>query len=150
MTTARVKKLLHSFTGGSSDGETPVGDLVSLNGTLYGATSFGGTCRQGTVYSISTIGTEKLLHSFCGSDGWEPAAGLIDVNGMLYGTTLYGGDSESCGTVYRLSTNGTEKVLYRFKGGTELTRTQQHALRHGLLRWLGGRWNPLRRRPEWG
>ena len=59
------------------------------------------TC--GTVFSITTGGTEKVLHSFGkGTDGSNPYAGLIDVNGTLYGTTVYGGAYDYYGTVFSL------------------------------------------------
>ena len=121
--------VLHSFAGSefssSSDGAQPAAGLIDVNGTLYGTTYAGGahlcggvTC--GTVFSITTSGTEKVLHSFdySATDGALPYAGLIDVNGALYGTTLQGGAHQcgglTCGTVFSITTSGTEKVLYSF------------------------------------
>jgi uncharacterized repeat protein (TIGR03803 family) len=94
-----------------------------VNGTLYGTTQFGGaydcheiTCGAGTVFSITTDGTEKVLHSFGeGTDGNDPAAGLTDVSARLYGTTTSGGmyGAEICGgrTVFSVATSGKGKVL---------------------------------------
>src|SRR6202042_1810578 len=91
----------------------PEGDLTNVNGTLYGTTAFGGTCTAGTVYSISTTGTEKVLHSFCGSSyGNNPTSGLINVNGTLYGTE----GQDNSGDIYSISTSGKYKVLYVFQG----------------------------------
>ena len=121
--------VLHSFGGSefssSGDGAQPAAGLIDVNGTLYGTTYAGGahvcggvTC--GTVFSITTSGTEKVLHSFdfSATDGALPYAGLIDVNGTLYGTTLQGGAHQcgglTCGTVFSITTSGTEKVLYSF------------------------------------
>ena len=80
----------------------------------------------GTAYSVTTTGTEQVIHRFTGGDGRAPAAGLIDVNGTLYGTTVAGGGSscvallglefQGCGIIYSLSTTGAENVLFRFKG----------------------------------
>jgi len=93
---------------------------------LYGTTSAGGHphCGYGdgcgTIYSLSTTGTETVLHRFAGgSDGWDPFAGLLDVNGTLYGTTRYGGGSGcaeyfGCGTIYATSADGHEKVVFAF------------------------------------
>ncbi len=68
--------------------------MIDVNGTLYGTTLRGGAYGRrgdGTVFSITTSGTEKVLHSFGkGSDGVDPEAGLIDVKGTLYGTTSEG------------------------------------------------------------
>jgi uncharacterized repeat protein (TIGR03803 family) len=134
LSTSGAYKLIYSFAGGT-DGYQPIGDLLDVKGTLYGITSSGGSssCSYGdgcgTVYSITTSGQEKVLHSFQGPpDGAIPAEGLIDVKGLLYGTTNFGGIAPGstkgdcqffgCGTLYSVSTSGTEKVLYRFRGGS--------------------------------
>jgi uncharacterized repeat protein (TIGR03803 family) len=118
------EKVLHSFKGGL-DGANPQAGLIDVNGTLYGTTSQGGGrsgCLGygcGTVFRLSTTGSERVLHGFTGgSDGADPEAGLIDVNGKLYGTTG-GGGSSSSGTVYSVTTNGVENVLYSFAGGSD-------------------------------
>ncbi|MBV9719757.1 MAG: hypothetical protein JOZ77_10580 [Candidatus Eremiobacteraeota bacterium] len=111
--------VLHRFGVGSnaaSDGVNPVGTLIAVKSLLYGATIVGGKCGSGSVYSISTSGTETLLHSFCGSDGIQPLAGLVNVNGTLYGTTEYGVSSENYGTVYSVATSGTFKIVHNFTG----------------------------------
>lgn len=137
------ERVLHSF-GGGSDGAQPESGLIDVNGTLYGTTLNGGNATSpecfpggcGTVYTISTKGVEKLLHSFAGgSDGAFPRAGLIDVKGTLYGTTSGGGGTGcslppearqprnsfvlGCGTVYTISRNGVERVLHSFAGGAD-------------------------------
>jgi uncharacterized repeat protein (TIGR03803 family) len=87
--------VLHSF-GNGADGAFPFAGLINVNGTLYGTTAGGGgtDCHSGcgTVFGITTAGTEKVLHSFgIGSDGVAPSAGLIDAKGTRYGTTYLGG-----------------------------------------------------------
>lgn len=114
-------QVLHSF-GSGTDGQNSFGRLLNVNGTLYGVTPAGGTANRkydgdGTVFSISRSGTEKVLHSF-GSDrhdGFSPydESGLIDVNGKLYGTTLAGGKYGG-GTVFSITLGGFERVLYSF------------------------------------
>ena len=119
--------MLYSFKGGVSDGAQPGGPLIAVNGALYGTTVRGGGtgCGSegcGTVYSISTSGSEKMLYAFKGgSDGAYPSTGLVDVNGTLYGTTPVGGSNincvgqdTGCGTVYSVSMGGSETVLYSF------------------------------------
>ncbi|MFY9665923.1 MAG: choice-of-anchor tandem repeat GloVer-containing protein [Candidatus Cybelea sp.] len=98
--------------------------MVDVNGTLYGTTIAGGSFDNGTVYSITTTGTEKVLYSFGNSpDGARPSGDLIDVSGSLYGTTTAGGNvgcasgAMGCGIVYSVTTAGEEKVLYRFGPG---------------------------------
>jgi uncharacterized repeat protein (TIGR03803 family) len=127
ITTTGKEKVLHSFGGRSQDGTEPAAALIDVNGTLYGTTSYGGMNDDGTVFSIMTTGTEKVLYSFGGAskDGKYPAAGLIDVNGMLYGMTGSGGSGctkssgSGCGTVFSITTRGAEKVLYRFRAGSD-------------------------------
>lgn len=122
VSTTGKETMLHSFDH-TGDGYAPVAGLIDVNGTLYGTTSSGsgsGSCAFcGTVYSISTSGSETVLHTFgTGSDGSYPLAGLIDVKGTLYGTTDAGGSS-GYGTVYSITTTGTEKVLHSFGGSPD-------------------------------
>jgi uncharacterized repeat protein (TIGR03803 family) len=113
-------KSLYSF-GKGSDSQQPKAALIDVNGTFYGTTYGGGVYSNGTVFSVSTTGTEQVLYSFQGgNDGANPSASLLAVKGLLYGTTEYGGipSSGGCnaGTVFRISTLGAEKILYRFYG----------------------------------
>lgn len=101
-----TEKVLHSF-GSGDDGSGPYASLTDLNGTLYGTTFLGGRygCFRsgcGTVYSISTDGTEKVLFSFYGPDGEKPQGGLLHHNGKLYGTAAEGG-TYGLGTVYEFT-----------------------------------------------
>lgn len=114
ISTSGSEKVLYSFTGGT-DGEHPVAGLINVNGTLYGTTVNGGgsgctgSSRDcGTLFSISTSGAEKVLHSFSyDPDGTKPMMRLLNVNGMLYGTTASGGrgcpKSGSCGVVFAVT-----------------------------------------------
>jgi uncharacterized repeat protein (TIGR03803 family) len=106
-------KVGYSF-GAPPDGNEPLASLIDVGGVLYGKTREGGshTCYDptssfhfscGTVFSITTGGTEKVLHSFSDRpDGAQPLAGLIDVKGKLYGTTAQGG-TYGYGTVFALT-----------------------------------------------
>jgi uncharacterized repeat protein (TIGR03803 family) len=120
-TTGAHERVLYSFRGNGSYVGGPVAGLTNLNGTLYGTTAGDGLYDGGTVFSISTIGTNyRVLHNFGnGFDGAQPRAALIAVNGRLYGTTYQGGaacGSGGCGTVFRISTSGNERVMYSFRG----------------------------------
>jgi uncharacterized repeat protein (TIGR03803 family) len=119
--TVGAKRVLHRFGSGSyaNDGVNPVGYLTVVKSLLYGATIVGGKCGSGSVYSISTTGTETLLHSFCGSDGIQPLTGLVSVNGTLYGTTQYGPSGSNWGTVYSVTTSGAFKTLHTFIGAPD-------------------------------
>jgi uncharacterized repeat protein (TIGR03803 family) len=76
-----------------------------VKGVLYGTTAEGGTSGYGgTIFEISTSGTESVLHSFgTGTDGSDPKSRLIDVNNTLYGTTYNGGGANNAGTVFKIS-----------------------------------------------
>jgi uncharacterized repeat protein (TIGR03803 family) len=94
-----------------------VAGLINVKGTLYGTTFLGGANGDGTVFKLTTSGTETVLHNFpTGSrDGYFLYAGLLNVKGTLYSTT-YAGGASSFGTVFSITTSGAETVLYSFKG----------------------------------
>jgi uncharacterized repeat protein (TIGR03803 family) len=115
-------RVLYSFHRSGNDGEIPYAGLIDVKGMLYGTTTSGGTYGDGAVFSISTAGTEHVLHSFGGlPDGALPYAGLIDAKGTLYGTTFRGGTygKYGYGTVFSISTAGTEHVLHNFGSGSD-------------------------------
>ncbi len=129
-----AEKVIYSFNVNASplDGVYPVGDLVVVNGALYGTTLNGGSSNHGTIFKISPSGVEHVLHEFKGKpDGSTPYAGLINVNGTLYGTTEVGGASDH-GTVFKVSTSGAEHVVYSFKG------TPDGSIPYGRLLSLNG------------
>lgn len=127
MSTSGAERVLYNFRG-NRHGIYPVGNLVAVNGTLYGTTASGGdrtACSGdgcGTVFSISTSGVERMLYKFKGPpyDG-EPAYssnGLVAFNNVLYGTTTDGGTS-GLGTVYAVTLSGKETILHNFTGGPD-------------------------------
>ena len=128
--------VLYSFAGGTSDGADPKAGLtLDSNGNLYGTTYLGGTEGDGTVFELSTNGTETILWNFTGrADGANPFGGVIrDANGVLYGTAENGGSHSlyamggplpdthyGCcqGTAYSLSGSNLT-VLYTFTGNKD-------------------------------
>jgi hypothetical protein len=131
---AWTETVIYNFQG-NKDGQLPIGDLVfDKQGSLYGATQFGGgygSCNSpfdqhcGTVFELSPPKTkggewkEKVLYSFkSGKDGANPNGGLVfDSKGVIYGTTYFGGNETGecsggvggtgCGTVFALQPPGT-------------------------------------------
>src|SRR5262249_13429685 len=102
--------VLYTFTGGSSDGANPNGDLVlDSSGNLYGTTSHGGTADVGTLFKLDPDGVETLLHDFTnGAGGGSPKSGVIlDAAGNLYGSASTGGDpscvSNGCGVIFKIA-----------------------------------------------
>jgi uncharacterized repeat protein (TIGR03803 family) len=123
---AATEQVLWSFGDKKPDGRYPTGGLISVNGTLYGTTDYGGEgshhreCQQkttcGIVFSLDPeTGMEKVQWLFGnGADGSNPEAGLISLEGMLYGTTTHGGQSHY-GTAFSLNPGtGAETVVYSF------------------------------------
>jgi|HubBroStandDraft_5_1064220.scaffolds.fasta_scaffold00002_84 uncharacterized repeat protein (TIGR03803 family) len=116
VTASGEERVLYSFKGIHGDGANPMASLINVNGMLYGTTRDGGAHNNGTVFSVTTAGLERVLHSFKGgSDGAHPYAELANLNGKLYGTTHSGG-SYSYGTVFSITTSGAESVLHSFSG----------------------------------
>lgn len=116
--------MLYASKGSPSyDGSNPTAGLTDVNGILYGTTAYAGNgglgAPYGTVFSVTTGGAEKVLHTFTYGDGENPSYGnLRDINGTLYGTTPSGGTT-GFGTVFKITTTGSEKVLYSFKSGLD-------------------------------
>jgi uncharacterized repeat protein (TIGR03803 family) len=119
---------LYAFAGGN-DGSSPGGRVsIARDGTLYGATEFGGGCDSngcGTVYRLVPPAspprtaqyrwTETVLYRFNYSVGRIPSGDItFDHSGNIYGTTQQGGTNGD-GVVYELSPSPggwTETTLY--------------------------------------
>lgn len=121
--------VLFRFDDGA-DGGLPLGNLLLVDGALYGTTAAGGTgpCTQsgnpivgcGTIFKL--VGRkETVLHSFLGPDGSSPQSNVVrDSAGNLYATAVQGGLFTTncyfgCGTVVKLEPNGTETILHAFQ-----------------------------------
>lgn len=127
-----TETVLYNFTDQNGDGSGLYWiDLISdAAGNIYGATSFGGTNGNGTVWELvyskaKKTYSESILYEFGvsgGGDGNNPYGGLaMDSKGNLYGTTLNGGSS-GIGAVYEVAKNGKnwkETILHNFVGGSD-------------------------------
>ncbi len=137
---------LYAF-GGGSDGKTPfTGVVFASNGSLYGATQYGGipSCDPidggcGTIYGLTPAAhfspnlfapwAETVLYRFVGgSSGKYPSGIILDQSGNIYGTAGDGGAAGcppigSCGTVVELTSSEggawTESTIYTFTGGAD-------------------------------
>ncbi len=115
VTTSGTLTVLHSFTGGKTDGANPTGGLtLGTDGNFYGTTQMGGTDLQGTVFKMTTTGTITLLHSFDsvtdGSFPWGPP--IEGTDGNFYGTASGGKGVD--GLVYKITSSGTYSTIYTF------------------------------------
>jgi len=104
---------LHSFA--ASDGSDPYGRLVlASNGSLYGATTAGGSSNLGTVFKVTASGTLTSLASFNGTNGMQPLSSPVQAsNGNFYGATS-GGGANGHGTLFQMTAAGTITTLYNF------------------------------------
>jgi uncharacterized repeat protein (TIGR03803 family) len=121
--------VVHNFSG-APDGQKPSGALArDSSGNVYGTTYYGGTCGEapgcGTVFKLTTTGTESIVYSFPfeTGDADYPASGVtIDTAGNLYGAA--NGGAYNKGSIFKIDTKtGEESVLYSFGGS--LTDGQQ-------------------------
>ena len=133
LTTSGKERVLFRFGEFGPSPMQPSASLIDNHGTLYSTTNFGGASNLGTVFSISTSGKERVLHSFgrpYRSDGQIPASALVAVSGTLYGTTYQGGSygrgnhcgSAPCpgdGTAFSISPTGQERALHSFGSGSD-------------------------------
>lgn len=113
--------LLHEF-GNGNDGRNLYAPLTRVGSKLYGATMFGGSHGNGTLFSMNTDGSHyTTLHSFAGkpNDGSWAFGELTPIGGVLYGTTLLGGQSDK-GTVFAIYPDGSGfVVLHSFAGAPD-------------------------------
>jgi uncharacterized repeat protein (TIGR03803 family) len=114
-----VYKVLHSFTGGATDGAQPTAAVVPESATsALGTAQFGGNSGFGTVFRMTDKGVITVLHSFNGVDGRIPQYGLTKgPDGAYYGVTNFGGDYDT-GTVYRIDSQGTFRTVVSFQSAT--------------------------------
>jgi len=117
---------IFSFSGGTTNGAAPEGNMVlGPDGSFYGTTEGGGTTNgYGTIFKLTTSGVLTTLVTFNGTNGLNPLAGLtLAPDGNFYGTTEYGGTNFGIsgvsgglggGTVFRLTTNGVLTTLATF------------------------------------
>ena len=116
--------LLYSF--GGNRGESPE-DLTVANPRstpfLYGITFNGGTSDDGTIFSLKTDGSERVLYDFSGGqNGAGPSGALTHMNGTFYGVTAYTEVTEGQaggGTVFAFNRPDQVHALYVFQGSPD-------------------------------
>jgi uncharacterized repeat protein (TIGR03803 family) len=133
---AQSFRVLVNFDG--SDGFGPVAGVVQgLDGSLFGATSVGGSNGSeclglgcGIIFKVTLGGTLTTVYNFCSqthcTDGNAPVAGVtLGTDGNFYGITESGGTNnnaelcpytylDGCGTVFKVTPTGALTTLYNF------------------------------------
>lgn len=116
---------VHQFSGNTSQGAQPLGDLTFFGGNFYGATYAGGASNLGTIFRMSPSGGQTPLVELTGIGGAKPGSHphspVLHADGNFYGVNFSGGAGD-VGTAYRLAPDGTYTVLVQFSsaanGGT--------------------------------
>lgn len=123
ITSTGTYTVLHSLNNANGDGQSPNSSLVQgTDSKLYGVTAQGPSGVNGTIFSITTTGTFKLLHTFSGTDGANPSTPLIqNTNGVFYGATSGGGSATvcngGCGVIYSLNTGAKAFITLQSTSG---------------------------------
>ena len=125
-----TEQLLYSFEN-ADDGGTPMGALVEYGGLLYGTAATGGSHANGTIFQVSSNGSNLCaFHTFgVQDDGKAPQAGLTldstSGSGVLYGTTSSGGPPKlDHGIVFSVNPGSCGPTnnygdLHNFAGGSD-------------------------------
>jgi len=125
-------KILHRFTGLTSDGAYPYGNLLVYGDKFYGLTEGGGSGNgNGTLFRMNMDGSGfQVLYSFTGlsNSGWRPDGSLLLIGSKFYGLT-FGGGSSGNGVVFSINPDGSNfQVLHSFAGGTSDGRYPEGSL----------------------
>ncbi|MHC9538876.1 MAG: choice-of-anchor tandem repeat GloVer-containing protein [Vulcanimicrobiota bacterium] len=125
---------MHAFTGAPGDGASPEhGNVLLINGRLYGTATKGGENDDGAIWTMRTDGTDyKLLYSFKGStDGSCPLGSLMydSSSSTFYG--LNSGKNGGGSALYSLTMSGVFTILHNFD--SSLTCIDNVILLNGYL-----------------
>jgi uncharacterized protein (TIGR03437 family) len=135
--------VLYNFPvgGGYFGAIGPQSLLQGADGSLYGATAYGGTNNSGSIYRITTSGAFTTLYSF--PTGSKP--GTITLaqakNGTLYGVTSGGGTSNA-GTAFILTLSGSSGGTYECSNATPpvITSVDSASAYGGYSYFASGSW----------
>jgi len=117
LTPSGTLSVVHYFTE-TPDGANPTALMQGSDGNLYGVTQFGGANgdNEGTIYKMTTSGTETILHSVNSSSdgGSNPTAVLIEGSDGNFYSTMPNCTELGCsngGNVFEITPAGTYTTL---------------------------------------
>lgn len=97
---------LKQFTNAAVEGDELLGGVTVSDSTIYGRTAYGGPSYYGTLFKMSTNGSDyTVLKSFSQTDGSYNGGTLTVSGNVIYATTPEGG-SGSSGTIFSINTDG--------------------------------------------
>ena len=119
---AGMETVLYSFGPvASTDAKDPAGGLAASGNLLVGASVYGGTRDNGTIFQFDLgSGTESVLHSFAGAkNGINPNGPPYIWNSIVYGSLNEGGESGNGALFSADLATGAARTYYRFTGGSD-------------------------------
>jgi uncharacterized repeat protein (TIGR03803 family) len=114
VTPSGVLTLLYNFTGYADGADPYSAPIEGTDGKFYGTTFYSNGTTNSTVYSVTSSGTFKTLHTFTAAEGQSVTAGLVQgTDGNFYGVASSGGAND-WGTIFKMTPAGDLTVLYSF------------------------------------
>src|SRR5713101_18092 len=113
---SQTYSVVHYFTGAPSTRYAYGAVAQGRDGDMYGASQFGGTSDNGSVYKMTPSGAVTVLYSFSSYDGCFDGL-TLGSDGNFYGACQQGGTSND-GFVYKITPSGTLTVLHNFTGSS--------------------------------
>jgi uncharacterized repeat protein (TIGR03803 family) len=135
--------LVWSFdnSGGADSKQPKAAPILASNSVLYGTAYSGGSYGAGTVFSMTTNGTDYIkLHEFgAAQDGRNPSGALVEAgDAALYGTTELGGSGNQ-GTLFRIEKVGSGySIIHNFATSAGEGQTPRGPLLTDASGWLYG------------
>ncbi|WP_299108855.1 MBG domain-containing protein, partial [uncultured Tenacibaculum sp.] len=130
-------------TATGSDGK---GELLQVNGKLWGVTNAGGANGKGTIFNLNTDGTGfTKVHDFnATTEGSDPSGFLTFSNGKIWGVLSTGGPGSGSGSaggsIFSINTDGTNFTVVRGFSFTDFTLSELAAPIGGLTEANGKLW----------
>lgn len=126
MTPEGTLSKLASFPSDQPDARIFRNLVQGPDGSLYGASYYGGSSNKGSIFKVTLSGTFTTLVSFDGSNGQGADGLMLASDGNFYGVTegnqdrlpSGGVDVDHLGTVFKMTPSGTLTTIFEFKNAS--------------------------------